>query len=121
MAVVSVSLLVGAGMAMAWVFVGGWSAIYATSYGVMLTAKFILLGMLLLLGGSNFLLLRQKPWTPAARWLQMRQSVEVEIAIAIVAVLTAASLTSQPPSVDLVQGACPHARSSSVLHRGVPV
>jgi copper resistance protein D len=107
MAVASVSVLAGAGLIMAWMYVGSGTAIYGTSYGVMLTAKVVLLGMLMLLGASNFLLLRRNVRVSAASWLQMRRSVEVEVALGVAAILTAASLTSQPPAVDLVEGRVP--------------
>jgi putative copper resistance protein D len=103
LAMISVALLLGAGLLMAWQYVGSAAAIYGTAYGVMLVAKATLLGLLLLLGGSNFLL-RRRAATALISWLQMRRSVEVELAIGICAILTAASLTSQPPAIDMVQG-----------------
>ena len=41
-------------------YLGEVSTLYGTSYGVMLVAKAILLGLLLLLGASNFRLLRRR-------------------------------------------------------------
>jgi copper resistance protein D len=104
MAVASVLTLVGAGLMMTWIYVGSGAALYGTSYGVMLIAKVVLLGMLLVLGGSNFLLLRRQMRISASSWLRMRRSIEVEVVIGIAAILTAASLTSQPPARDLVAG-----------------
>lgn len=59
LAMISVAVLLGAGLLMAGQYVGSAAAIYGTAYGVMLVAKTTLLGLLLLLGGSNFLLLRR--------------------------------------------------------------
>jgi copper resistance protein D len=103
-AVASVLTLVGAGLTMAWIYVGSAPALYGTSYGVMLITKVVLLGMLLMLGGSNFLLLRPDVRLSASSWLRMRRSIEVEVAVGIAAILTAASLTSQPPAADLIEG-----------------
>jgi copper resistance protein D len=117
MAVASVCVLAGAGVTMAWMYVGSGAAIYGTSYGVMLAAKVVLLGLLMLLGASNFLLLRQNVRVSAASWLQMRRSVEVEVALGVAAILTAASLTSQPPAVDLVQG---RVSAAEIIQRFTP-
>lgn len=103
-AVISVVALLLAGAAMAWRYVGTASAAYGTSYGVMLGAKIALTIMLLVLGASNFLLLRRSHHPTIAGWLRMRRTVEVEAIVGIVAILTAASLTSQPPAVDLAEG-----------------
>jgi putative copper resistance protein D len=78
------------------------SGIYGTSYGVMLAAKAILFGFLLLLGASNFRLLSR--CRDALRRLKIMRHVEMEAAIGVVAILAAASLTSQPPATDLVDG-----------------
>ena len=58
MAVASVIVLVAAGVAMAWVYTQSWSAVYGTAYGVVLVAKSTMLAGLLVLGASNFLLIR---------------------------------------------------------------
>ena len=104
LAMISVTLLLGAGLLMAWQYAGSAAALYGTAYGVMLVAEGTLLGLLLLLGGSNFLVLRRRAATALISWLHMRRSVEVEVTIGICAILTAASLTSQPPAIDMVQG-----------------
>ena len=43
---------------MSLVYIGSWRAVLGTAYGVMVTAKAVMLGVLMLLGGINFLLLR---------------------------------------------------------------
>ncbi len=102
LAMFSVAALVAAGCALAWIYVGNVEGMYATSYGLMLAAKIALLGMLLALGGSNFLLLRGNVAQAVAR-MPVLKSVEVEAAVGIVAILAAASLTSQPPAADLTE------------------
>jgi putative copper resistance protein D len=64
----------------------------------MVTAKVLMLAVLMLLGGINFLLLRN---TSKGRVMpRLRRLIEAEVGIGITVILTAASLTSQPPAVD---------------------
>jgi putative copper resistance protein D len=103
-AMASVALLALSGFALSTEYIGDWSGLYGTAYGIMLVAKIIMLGLMLTLGGTNFLLLRGKAGIRAVARLAVRRSVEVEIAIGITTILAAASMTSQPPAVDLSQG-----------------
>ena len=51
MALLSVAVLVLAGLYLAWTYVGTWNGLYGTSYGVLLLAKiYLLLVMLLQVG-----------------------------------------------------------------------
>ncbi len=102
MAIGSVLVLSGAGVAMTRSYLGGASAIYGSSYGVMLAAKAVLLGIVLVLGAANFNLLRR--CTDALRRLKISRVVEVEAAVGVVTIFAAASLTSQPPSIDVTAG-----------------
>jgi copper resistance protein D len=104
LAMVSVTVLIGAGMAMGFEYVGDVNGLYGTSYGAMLVAKFGLLGLLLLLGLSNYMWLRRAGAAQTITRLIVMRSVEVEAAIGIAAILAAASLTSQAPAVDLSEG-----------------
>jgi putative copper resistance protein D len=65
----------------------------------MLLAKIVMLGAMLALGGINFLMLRR--YTPGECIPRLRRLVEAEVGIGLTIVLTAASLTAQPPAVDL--------------------
>src|SRR6516162_4079280 len=58
LAQVSVAVLFSAGFAMSLVYVGSWSAMYGTAYGVMLGAKIAMFLVLLLLGAANFYIVR---------------------------------------------------------------
>lgn len=102
LAVVSVLMLCVAGFAMTQRYLGDSGGIYGSSYGVMLVAKVLLLALLLALGASNFRLLRR----PAVllRRLRMTRAVEVETALGVVTILAAASFTSQPPAIDVLEG-----------------
>jgi putative copper resistance protein D len=103
MALVSVALLFAAGLGMSWVYVGSWDALYGTGYGVMVTTKVILFGCLLLLGAGNFLIVRQRGSGKETGMASLSRFVEAEIGIGLSVILAAASLTSQPPAVDLTQ------------------
>jgi len=100
LALVSVAALVISGTAMSVLYIGSWAAVLGTAYGVMVTAKATMLGGLLLLGGVNFLLIRNTSKEYALP--RLRRLIEAEVGIGLTVILTAASLTSQPPAVDQV-------------------
>jgi copper resistance protein D len=103
LAQVSVAVLVLAGFAMSWVYVGSWNALYGTAYGVMLCAKISLLAALLLLGAANFFIVRRLDTDSGTGSASLLRFGEAEIGIGLSIILAAASMTSQPPSVDLMQ------------------
>jgi copper resistance protein D len=102
LAVAAVTALVAGGLTMAVIYIGSFDALYGTAYGVMVTTKVLLLLGLLLLGGMNYLMverLRRDPRVPIER---LKRFAEVEIGLGLTVLFAAASLTSQPPAVDLV-------------------
>ncbi len=99
LALFSVILLVGSGLFMSFSYVGSWGALFGTSYGLMLIAKIAMLGAMLALGGINFLMLRK--YSPAETIPRLRRLVEAEVGIGLTIVLSAASMTAQPPAIDL--------------------
>ena len=101
MAMVSVAVLVVAGLLMAIAYTGSFAAIYGTTYGVMVTTKVALLGFLLLLGGMNYLMVERLAGDPTIPMLRLRRFAEAEIGIGITLFFAAASLTSLPPAIDL--------------------
>ena len=103
LAQVSVLILLLAGLSLSFWFVGSWSALYGTSYGIMVVTKAIFLGCLLLLGAVNYFLVRAigKRSSDADTKISLVRFAEVEIGIGLTVILVAASLTSQPPGVDL--------------------
>ncbi|HEX4598699.1 MAG TPA: CopD family protein [Burkholderiaceae bacterium] len=100
MSMVSVSLLVGGGVAMAVAYIGSPEALYGTAYGTMVATKTVLLGGLLFLGAMNFRLVRAAGGTRASV-LALRRFAEAELGIGVTVLFAAASLTSQPPGIDL--------------------
>ncbi|HTJ63777.1 MAG TPA: CopD family protein [Alphaproteobacteria bacterium] len=100
MSMASVAGLVAAGLVLAYVFVGSWQGLVGTSYGVMVIGKVALLGILLGLGGMNFLLVEKLRADPSTPILRMRRFAEAEIGIGLSVFALAASITSSPPSID---------------------
>lgn len=104
LAQVSVALLIGAGVAMSWAYLGSIAAIYGTAYGVMISAKVALLLCLLLLGAANYYIVKGLDTPDAATGKRsLMRFGEAEIGIGLTVILAAASLTSQPPGIDLTQ------------------
>jgi copper resistance protein D len=118
MAMVSVAFLITAGLGLSYFYIASWPALYGTGYGFMVLTKSALLVVLLILGASNWWLVRSfdrranHPPTAAASPLRggnaqplslLRRIGEAELGIGFSIILAAASLTSQPPAVDLVQ------------------
>ncbi len=110
-AIGSLVLVLGPGIYLSWSYVGGWDGLVGTGYGVMVLTKVALLVGALVLGGLNFSLLRggglllhrtsgdREAGSVAAR---VPAFIEVEVGFGITLLLAAASLTSLPPSVDVV-------------------
>jgi copper resistance protein D len=101
LAQISVAILILAGVGMSLVYVGSWNAIYGTAYGVMLSAKIALLGALLILGAANYYIVRGLEEDSGTGEKSLLRFGEAEIGIGLTIILTAASMTSQPPGVDL--------------------
>jgi putative copper resistance protein D len=98
----TVAVLVAAGLVMAVDYVGSVEAIYGTAYGVMVATKVVLLVALLFFGAMNNRIIERMTRNPGVSVLRVRRFAEVEIAIGFTVLFAAASLTSQPPAVDLV-------------------
>ena len=99
LALASVLVLIFSGVGMSLKYVGSLDALIGTSYGLMLLAKIAMLLALMTLGGINFLMLRKHG--PDQVIPRLRRLVEAEVGIGITVVLSAASMTAQPPAVDL--------------------
>jgi copper resistance protein D len=101
MALLSVAVLVLAGIYMAWFFVGSWNGLYGTSYGLLLLAKIYLLLVMLLMGSGNWLLVRRLDTDPQPLLLRLRRFAEAEIGLGFTVILVAASMSAQPPAGDV--------------------
>lgn len=103
MAMVSASILVCAGVGLAFFYVGSWSGLYGTTYGGLLLAKTYLLLVILGLGAGNWLIVRRLDSDPLPLLARLRRFAEVEIGLGFTAILVTASLTAQPPAVDVAK------------------
>ena len=101
MALVCVPILAGAGFLMSRTYVGSVAGLGGTSYGLMVTTKVVLTGLLLLLGALNLRTVQRMKSGIQPNWTRLRRLAEAEAGIGITVILTAASLTSSPPAVDL--------------------
>jgi putative copper resistance protein D len=101
MALTGAATLVLAGAGMAWFYVGSWSGLYTTAYGIMLVAKIFLFMAMIALGAGNGFLVRRLASDPEPLLARLRRVVEAEVCLGFLAVLTAASLTAQAPAVDV--------------------
>jgi putative copper resistance protein D len=101
MAMISVAILVGAGSAMALMYVGNPGALTGTTYGAMLSSKVTLTALVVLLGGLNLKIVRAVRAGASADLLPLRRFGEAEVGIGFTIILAAASLTSTPPAIDV--------------------
>jgi copper resistance protein D len=101
MAMVSVALLVSAGIGLAWFYVAAPSGFYGTTYGVLVMVKAYLLVLILMLGAANWYVQREMDRAPVRLLTRLRRFAEVEIGLGFTAILAAAALTSQPPAADM--------------------
>jgi putative copper resistance protein D len=99
LALMSVAILAAAGFTLGYAYVGSVNAIYGTSYGIMVATKVVLFATLLLLGALNFQIAHSP--SGGAVIASLKRFGEAEIGIGITVILTAASLTSLPPAIDL--------------------
>ena len=103
LAQISVAVLFFAGLGMSWKYVGAWDAMYGTAYGVMLGSKLAMFLVLLLLGAANFYIVRGLGTESGTAANSLVRFGEAEIGIGLSVILAAASMTSQPPGVDMTQ------------------
>jgi putative copper resistance protein D len=101
MALLSVVVLVLAGICMAWFYVGTWNGLYGTSYGVLLLAKIYLLLVMLCMGAGNWMVVRRLNTDPRPLLVRLGRFAEAEVGLGFTAILAAASMSAQPPAVDI--------------------
>ena len=103
LALLAVAVLAGAGLTLGARYVGDWQNLVGTSYGVMLLTKTILLATALGLAAANRRMIRR--WQRRGETHGIQETVpalvEVEAALILIALLSAVSLTTLPPAVDI--------------------
>ena len=118
MSMAGVACIIVSGATMGVFYIGSGAAIYGTAYGVMVTAKAAMFGVLLLLGLGNFVTTERLRGNPGTSVLRMKRFAEVEVGIGISIFFAAASLTSVPPGIDLMRDRVTWAE---VVERNTPV
>jgi putative copper resistance protein D len=101
MALACVAGLVVAGVGLSVFYVGTLPGLYGTAYGAMVGAKAGLFALLMVLGALNFVLVRRLDRDATQLPRRIVRFVECEVGIGLAVILAAASLTSQPPAVDM--------------------
>lgn len=101
-AATGVALIVIGALAFAFLYIGSIDAVYGTAYGMMSVTKAVLFAILVALGFANFRAVRRFA-TDRAAVQQVRRFVEAEMGIGFAVLMAAASITSLPPAVDLVE------------------
>lgn len=103
MSVAGVVCIAVSGITMSLGYIGDWTALYGTAFGVMVGAKIAMFLMLLGLGAGNFVLIKHLRDRPSMSVLRLKRFAEVEVGIGVAIFFAAASLTSVPPAIDLTQ------------------
>jgi len=101
LAIAGVALIAAGAVVFAAVYIGSLDGAYGTAYGATAVTKSILFGMLLLLGLANFRAVRRFMIDSEAQ-RRTRRFIEVEMGLGFAVLMAAASITSLPPAVDLV-------------------
>jgi putative copper resistance protein D len=109
LALVGAGTLLLGGLGMGWIYLGvsadrSLSSVYGTAYGVMMISKVYLFVVVMAMGAGNFFLVRRIETAPVSLLTRLRRFGEAEIGLGFMAVLAAASMTSQPPAIDLPTG-----------------
>jgi putative copper resistance protein D len=115
-ALTGATALVASGLVLAYVYIHTFELLYGTAYGVMTVAKVMLLILIAGLGWKNNAAIKRGLIDGTWR-LRLRRFTEVEIGIGFTTILAAASLTSQPPAVDM-QGS--RVTASTITQRFTP-
>jgi putative copper resistance protein D len=95
------TILCGA-VALGLVYIGSLDATYGTAYGAMAMAKTTMFVCLLGFGLANFRTGERLRQDDATTVMRLRRFAEVELGVGIAIFFTAASITSLPPAIDLV-------------------
>jgi putative copper resistance protein D len=98
---IGVAMIVVGALVFVPMYIGSLDAVYGTAYGAMVVTKSVMFGMLVLLGFANFRSVRRFTADGAAVE-RVRRFVEVEMGVGFALLMAAASITSMPPAVDLV-------------------
>jgi putative copper resistance protein D len=101
--VASVVLLVGTGVPLAWEYIGSWDGLFGTGYGSLVVTKIVLLVIALHFAYRNHRAGRnwKQGSTDSALTSKVPYYIEAETFILVGILFIAATLSSQPPAVDI--------------------
>ena len=117
LALFAVGTLLAAGVGLTLGYVDSARGMVGTAYGLMVMTKIGMLGLLLIFGALNFFVVRRLSPEEAAAPLRLRRYAEVEFGLGLTVLFAAASLTSLPPTVDVVAD---RATPGEVITRFIP-
>ncbi len=100
----SVAAILLSGLGLGWLYIGSAQALYGTAYGIMVLGKAAMFVALAGLGALNFVIVRALKRNPEPLLSRLKRLSEAEIVIGFTVILAAASLTSQPPAIDVRDG-----------------
>ena len=117
--ILAVAILVATGAGLGWAYVGSLNGVFGTAYGSLVAAKVVLLLLTLGFAWLNF--------SAGRAWLANRQSsavvtkvpffIEAETLLLVAILFVAATVSSQPPAVDIPDRT---ARAAEVLEMFAP-
>ncbi len=117
LSMIGVGCIVVSAAGLAYAYVGDIHAIYGTAYGVMTGAKVAMFAGLLALGHGNYRLIRSWNGRSKGDATRLKRFAEVEVGLGFTLFFAAASLTSVPPSVDLVHD---RVTMAEIIERNTP-
>jgi copper resistance protein D len=100
LAMVSVGLLLAAGLGMSQLYIRSAAAL-GTTYGAMVVAKVSLTAAVLAIGAMNLRIVRAIRAGSPPHLIPLRRFAEVEVGIGFTIIFAAAALTSTPPAIDV--------------------
>jgi putative copper resistance protein D len=101
LAMIGVAVVFLAGLGLSYFYIDAPNAAYGTAYGIMLLGKVAFFAVLLAIGAMNKSVVGRLKLDSSRLLKLLRRNVEAEIGIGFTVILAAASLTSQPPAIDL--------------------
>jgi putative copper resistance protein D len=114
-----VAILVASGLGLALEYVASWSGLFGSAYGSLVAAKVTLLLVILGFAGLNFSAGRNWLQKKAVAAMQTRVPtyIEIEMLLLVAVLFIAATVSSQPPAVDIPDRT---ARANEVLGMFAP-
>jgi copper transport protein len=117
-ALYALAVTVATGIGRAWVEVGGWHALFDTSFGIALLVKSSFVVVLVALGALNRYRNVPRMEAPNPRMRRVRRTVGWEVVVAVAVLAATAVLAELPPSVYVAAATAKQAAPPSITVRG---